>query len=343
MTPWFSLILPCYNVEQYVERCVQSIIAQDYTDYEIILVDDGSTDQTPMICDALAEKYSFIRVIHKENGGLSSARNAGIDDAMGEYIWFIDSDDWIEPGALKQLFYSSSNGRPDIVKFAHYRIESQKEFVPHNVEPGLYQGNAGIEYLLRKGLSAAGHYCLSAWSHLYRRDFILLNQLRFVLERWIGSEDYLFNIQALFHVSCLQVISKALYNYEMRPGSLTQTYKGDLMNRYGTLYQELRKYHKSVEENQTIQRLIDRFFVWHLAIGTSLLQEYSRIKVGADVRRIRRNAREILKRNDVQTAAKNSDRLGLGLRKNVQLWAIRCQAEWLFYWLYVIKPGIKRK
>lgn len=98
-----SIIIPVYNVEDYLHRCVESILVQDYYNYEIILVDDGSTDSSGAICDELAREHSFIRVIHKSNGGQSSARNVGLEEAVGKYIWFIDSDDYIAPKDRKSV------------------------------------------------------------------------------------------------------------------------------------------------------------------------------------------------------------------------------------------------
>ena len=98
-----SVIVPVYNVEAYLPRCVDSILAQSYSNLEVILVDDGAKDASGAICDAYAAKDPRVKVIHKENGGLSSARNAGLDIALGEYIAFVDSDDWIEPDAYQHL------------------------------------------------------------------------------------------------------------------------------------------------------------------------------------------------------------------------------------------------
>ena len=94
--PLISVIVPVYKAEQYLDRCVQSIVDQTYKNLEIILVDDGSPDNCPAMCDAWAEKDSRVRVIHKENGGVASARNVGLDNAVGQYISFVDSDDWID-------------------------------------------------------------------------------------------------------------------------------------------------------------------------------------------------------------------------------------------------------
>lgn len=342
MTPWFSLILPCYNVEQYVERCVQSILSQEFSDYEIVLVNDGSTDQTPACCDELAEKHSCIRVVHKANGGLSSARNAGMDIAQGKYIWFIDSDDWIEPGALTQLYQACCDGEPEIVKFAHYRVEKEKKAVPLNVDAGLYQGQEQIDMLKRKAFCEPGQYSLSACMHAYLRDSLVKYQLRFVSERVVGSEDYLFNLQVLFHVRSVQVISVALYTYEMRAGSLTQTYKPDLLERYNELYRRLKQYNQKNGADQETDKLIDRFYVWRLVVGGALLQEYcSMLATGKPETQARRAARAILNRKEVQEAAKNSNQTLLRWQKKLQLYAIRLRFEGLFFWLYVVKPGIK--
>ena len=107
--PKVSIIVPVYKAEQYLHRCVDSILSQSFTDCELILVDDGSPDKSGEICDEYASRDSRIQVIHKQNGGVSSARNAGLDVAHGEYVWFVDSDDWIENDSLKEIYNIMSN------------------------------------------------------------------------------------------------------------------------------------------------------------------------------------------------------------------------------------------
>ena len=127
MTPFFSIILPSYNVEKYLDRCVKSFLAQSFTDYEIIIVDDGSTDRTGEIADSYVGKYDFIKCIHKDNGGLSSARNAGIAEAKGQFIHMCDADDWVTPTFLEIIATKAigdigiASQVPDIVKFNYYR------------------------------------------------------------------------------------------------------------------------------------------------------------------------------------------------------------------------------
>lgn len=100
MAPLFSIVVPVYNTAEYIEQCVRSILLQDFTFFELILVDDGSTDGSSILCDEFASKDARVKVVHQENSGVSVARNRGLDVAIGRYVWFCDSDDWIEPGAL---------------------------------------------------------------------------------------------------------------------------------------------------------------------------------------------------------------------------------------------------
>lgn len=340
MAPFFSIILPVYNVEAYLERCLHSILSQGFDEMEIILVDDGSTDASPAICDAYARRYGCIRVIHKENGGLSSARNAGLQAARGQYIWFVDSDDWIEPGAL-DLLHRACEGLPDMVKFAHCRVAGGKTAVPGLIPAGCYQSEDELAPLMRQAFCAASKYLLSAWSHVYRRGFLTQHQLRFESERLICSEDYLFNLLALLHVQKLLVLDMPLYCYELRPGSLTQTYKPDLAERYTALYCHLRAYYQQQGALEKWGGLIDRFYVWHLMAGTCFAHEYRHIGPASPAKAARRRVRGMMARPEMQTALRGCDRAGLTRKRRMLLLAMRWRAEGLFYYLHVLKPGIK--
>ncbi len=342
--PFFTLILPCYKVAAYVERCVRSILAQDFTDYQIILVDDGSPDETPAICDRLAAEHDCILVIHKENGGLSSARNAGLEIAQGQYVWFVDSDDWIEPGALRLLHAACTDGKPEIVKFSHYRVTETSAAVPHHVEPGLYAGTERCDVLRRKALCEAGRYCLSACFHVYRRSFLQKRHMGkysmgFISEQIVGSEDYLFNLQLLLGAECVRVLEEPLYSYELRQGSLTQTYKSDLFQRYAALHQQLRAYAQQSGQDRYLP-LIDRFFLWHLLVGTCMTQEY--LTEAHPAAKARRNVRRMLGTPEVRRALRGADTAGLSTQKRLQLLAMRLKFEGLFYYLFVRRPAGKR-
>ena len=341
MTPYFSLILPIYNVAPYLKRCIDSILSQNFKDYEIILVDDGSTDDSPQICDAYAESLSNVRVIHKVNGGLSSARNAGLEIAEGQYIWWIDSDDWIEPGALEQLYIASFEKTPDIVKFHYFRVEHEPNEVPSNAEPGEYIGNEAVDVLLQKAFFTTGKYLLSACFHIYRRAFLANAHVCFDSERAVGSEDYLFNLSLLPMAKSVFMLSKPLYSYFLRNGSLTQTYKKDLYKRYVCLHNTLSKIYQTEDMLDRHQSGLSFFFVWHLVRGTCMTQEYQLLQ-GYDAKEGRKQVRKMLSSKELQSALTRCDKRSLSRKQKAMLLAMRLKMEWFFYYLFVIKPKVAK-
>lgn len=136
----FSVIVPIYKVEKYVRKCIESILSQTYEDYELILVDDGSPDNCPSICDEYAEKDRRIIVIHKSNGGLVSARNIGVQTASGDYICYVDGDDWIQNNFLETIYNRGiSQDNPDMVVFGALRqYENHQVKIPAGAPEGLY-------------------------------------------------------------------------------------------------------------------------------------------------------------------------------------------------------------
>lgn len=331
MQPFFSLILPVYNVEAYLDKCMRSILAQDFDDYEIILVDDGSTDSSPAICDACAEKYAHVHVIHKPNGGLSSARNAGFEAAKGRYVWFIDSDDAIEPGSLKKL-HGACQDDPDMVKFNSIRSGERRQEIKCNVREGLYRG----EELMEKALCSGGKYVLSAWSHLYRRETLDEAGISFVNEREIGSEDYLFNLSLLPRMKRVRMLGDCLYDYAQREGSLTRKYREGLIGKYARLRDLLLK-----NCPEKYAALIHRFYIWHLIAGTCIPHEYHRITDDHSLSDGRRNVRSVFHSSDFQLSLKNCCRKNLTAGKKIQLLAMKVGFEALFYHLHVVRPGRK--
>lgn len=339
MQPYFSVILPIYNVEQYLPRCVDSILSQSFADYELILVDDGSPDGCPQLCDRLAAKDARIRVIHKENGGLSSARNAGMAAAQGKYIWWVDSDDWIESGALQRLYDETHETFPDVVKFSHYRSGAEITQVKSCVQPGLYEG-AQLEALLDAAFASAGRFGLSAWTYAYRRDAV--SQIRFVSERQVGSEDYLFNLMLLPCIQKMLVLPDALYYYDLRDGSLTQRYRSSLAEQYASLCRQLTDFYKSIGKDSLIAQ-VSRFYIWHLMMGTCIQHEYSKINESHSMKDARRNVRALLGDGYFRKALRRSDKANLPLKKRAYLAAMGLRMECVFYWIYVVSPERKKR
>lgn len=164
MEPLISVIVPVYKVELYLRQCVDSLLAQTYSNLEIILVDDGSPDNCPLICDEYARKDSRIRVIHKENGGLSDARNVGIAAARGEYIGFIDSDDWVMPDMYEYLYNGMQQYGADITVCEYYEVWAKKYRATYRPEVRIFEGSDVVNAIL---MLKVGSY---AWNKLYKRE-----------------------------------------------------------------------------------------------------------------------------------------------------------------------------
>lgn len=211
--PLISVIVPVYKVEQYLDRCVQPIVDQTYTNLEILLVDDGSPDNCPAMCDAWAEKDSRIRVIHKENGGLSDARNAGLALATGEYISFIDSDDWIAPEMLEKLFAALQREDSDIAACTVQMVwEDDTPSRLLTVQQNRVLDNAEAQKaLLRETLLKQ-----PVWYKLYRRDII--KDIPFEVGKY--HEDVYWSYQAIGNARRVSLIDYIGYFYFQRSGSI---------------------------------------------------------------------------------------------------------------------------
>lgn len=214
-----SVIVPVYKVENYLHRCVDSILAQTYTNLEIILVDDGSPDRCGEICDEYAAKDSRIRVIHQENGGLSAARNAGLDLCTGEYIVFVDSDDYLDPALMETLIGQA--GTADCISSGFVSVDENE------VPLGRYCAETGID--LPGPVVLEQHYSgenarlninsVYVWGRLYRRQ--VWDGLRFPVG--LVFEDMFLMPHILFRCKSVKFVPYAGYYYRKTPGSITQS------------------------------------------------------------------------------------------------------------------------
>lgn len=270
-----SIILPIYNVKDYLERCVESIEVQSFKDYEVILVDDGSTDGSGDLVEKLAKRFINSRVVHKVNGGLSSARNAGLEVATGQYVFMIDSDDWIEANAFETIV-NCIKDNPDIIKFNLIRRPDGNK-VYSTAKPGYYDKKAIEEELIRDAIEDTGNFIFSAWSHVYKLDFLNKKSLRFVSEREIGSEDYLFNTQTYLEADSIIIIKDAIYDYDCRDGSLTQKYRKNLFSQYIKLHSLMQNAVNKCKKDDVFSESIVYSFVEKM-IGVCIQNECLRTK-----------------------------------------------------------------
>lgn len=216
-----SIIVPVYKVEQYLRKCVDSLLNQDLPseEYEIILVDDGSPDGSPAICDDYAKAHDNVRVIHRQNGGLSAARNSGIEVAQGKYVQFVDSDDFLEPDVLKTLVEKMDADNLDVLRFNYQNVNEQYEiFEPNKISKPFvdYRDEIcdGLTFLNER----LGYGCY-AWQFMLRRE--MLDGCVFM--EGIYFEDVEWTPRLLLKASRVTSGDLIIYNYLMRQGSITQS------------------------------------------------------------------------------------------------------------------------
>ena len=224
----FSIIIPIYNVEKYVEQCLESVDGQSYEDYEIILVNDGSTDASETICkNFVANSNRNYQIINQANGGLSAARNTGLAAAKGQWIVFVDSDDYISTDLLKNLDAAMAKNDADLYTFNHNRIDTNGNFVAkklYAVENARLSFKSEAEmtkYICDEFLNYGLGW--EAWGMIYKRSIIEENNISFQDTKDVFAEDLCFALQYLMHVNSIYVLCDLLYNYRIRPGSLLET------------------------------------------------------------------------------------------------------------------------
>lgn len=238
-----SFVVPVYKVEAYLRQCVESLTCQTYRDIEIILVDDGSPDGSPALCDQLATEDSRIRVVHKENGGLSDARNAGLKVATGEYVVFVDSDDWWENADSLQLLVIELKRFPNL-DFLGFNFKKQFEgtgkivFAPAYSEATLsaFDSSECLYALAKQGV-----FPISACTKLMRREFLMEHNLFFI--KGLISEDIPWFIELISASKKCRFVNMYVYNYRQeRVGSITNSFSVKKFNdRIGIIKSESAK------------------------------------------------------------------------------------------------------
>lgn len=221
MTPKISVIVPVYNTEKYLRRCVDSILAQTFTDFELLLIDDGSTDSSGAICDEYAQKDSRVRVFHKENGGVSSARNLGLNKAKGEYIAFVDGDDWISSDMYESLLNKIKNEEADIVYCDFFFVYANDTLEYRN----LNQSDDRISFIKK--------YMTTGWTSmcnmLINRNLFFKWDLEFI-ENICVCEDFNLSVKLYFYAERIAKVDKCLYYYNrINENSTLHNYTKDVM------------------------------------------------------------------------------------------------------------------
>ena len=252
-SPKISIIVPVYNVQKYIEQCLKTLVAQTMKDIEIIIVDDGSPDESYKIYERFAAQDPRIRIIKKKNAGVSEARNTGIDSANGEFLMFVDSDDWIEPNACEAMYKEYERTKADFIVADAYTVTNGKQhrnrvfnqnFVTEDPQFFKDYARACIAYgfnprpAVKWNISGLG----SPWNKLYRRSIVLEHGLRF--DPYVKGiyDDNLFCLHYLTCIHKMSYITVPVYDYRIVGASITQSYKANTLDISARIFKRIQEY-----------------------------------------------------------------------------------------------------
>lgn len=265
-----SVIIPVYNTERYVRQCVDSVLNQTYMPEEIILVDDGSTDNSSEICDRYGKEYAQIRVIHKKNAGLGMARNTGLNVAKCEYVMFLDSDDYINEDMIEKLYIGSENQNFDLVRSGFIRTDLSGNVIE---ERGYHKERAYNKFEVENDLlprifgslpNRHDSFEMGVTCSLLRRKIIIDNKILFPSERVLISEDLVFNISFMNLIHNAKVIKYCGYMYRTNPNSLTIKFRADRFEASKRLYLHVREQIMRLELKNDSELRWDKTFLIYL-------------------------------------------------------------------------------
>lgn len=264
--PLISVVVPVYNVQMYLDRCVHSLVGQTYENIEILLIDDGSTDNSPCMCDRWAQQDGRIRVVHKQNAGLGMARNSGLEIAVGQYAMFVDSDDYIVPFAVEHAYEQMRKTQAQVVCYGFAEVDSAgNEIVciaPSPVQT-VFDGNEVQQHLLPALIfpdvvedGGDWHLALSACFMLFSMELIRRANWRFVSEREIISEDTYSLLKLYKHVQKAVVLPESLYYYCENQASLSHAYRSDRYEKNRIFYDRCAELCEEMGYGERVRRRI---------------------------------------------------------------------------------------
>lgn len=296
-----SVIVPIYNVEKYLERCLESLVNQSLQEIEIILIDDGSTDKSPLICDKYAKQDRRIKVVHKQNQGLGMARNTGLELASGEYVAFIDSDDFIEKNAYREMYdmIKAENAEMLITNYYEYVTNTcEKKEMRTVCDARIVEG----EEIKKLACQMVGFnpfekneddIGMSVWKNMYFRKFIEENRIKFCSEREYVSEDAIFQLMTIPKMKKVKLSTNCYYYYCKNDNqSLSLTFRESKFEEYKKLYQKEYELLKTNEIVETGKYYIATTFLGNIRahIKQLSLSQYSKKRKKELIEKIEKDA-----------------------------------------------------
>lgn len=335
----FTIIVPIYNVEKYLRKCIDSILAQTHTDFELILVDDGSPDHSPQICDEYAAMDSRIQVIHKLNGGLVSARQTGLAAARGEYVLHVDGDDWVAEDLLEELYQIIQNhNAPDIIQYDAYRVYADRmERVQSYTHPGYYHRTEMEQDIIPSMIHDRRRPFLAAripgyiWSKAMKRNII---QDHYCADCAIKLEDFACVYECIYFSNSFYYHDKPLYYYN-------KTNEGSIMTKYDAFYfqnhSRVIQYisaHLGVYSLE-VQRQIEAFNASGICIGV-----FHEVRHGKNLMEASRHIKREL---NATTCLKNANTKGLPLHAKIYIHLLKCRMYYLALLMAKVYLTLKEK
>lgn len=326
-SPLFSVIVPAYNSAAYLEKCVQSVLKQSCGDFELILVDDGSADQTGSICEAFAGADSRVRMFSKENGGHTSARNEGLRHAAGEYVLFLDSDDWISPDVLDICKAEIHKNAPDVLIYRLYNTGT-KRFLEQPVPCGTYDlrapGNPIMPSLLmdRQGKAA---FAKGLSGKVFRREVVFHNQMQVPAQLRIAEDGAVF-VASMLDASRVSVIPDATYYMDVREGSVSRSSDAKAFERLPFLFAYYRERMEQQDDDFFCQ--FQRYIVAQLYTATLMV-----IRSGGGKAELNAGLAAARQEPMVSDALRQAEFGIKGYKLIVKKWILRCRLWKLAAWL----------
>lgn len=343
-----SLIVPVYNEEKCLGICMESLLGQTFGDIEIILVDDGSKDESPRLCDAYAGQDDRVKVIHKKNAGLGMARNSGLECAEGEYVGFIDSDDYVQPDMCEKMYRAAQESDADIVLAGMYQVGGNlfaadgAKKVCCFPEQEMFDGYQGRERLMLGIVGALpweeedSRYNFSVCKNIYRRRIIEENDLRFYSEREVISEDLLFLLKFVSHVERGIGIPGAYYYYKRNDISVTKQYRPDLFLQFKKMAEAVRNELQYLLPETDAQLYVDRLFQARARVALVSEVQHA-IDIGIGYRGVRKALYDISSDEELQKVLHRYPYRQLPRKQMIFAFAMRYRLTALQYVLVCLK------
>ena len=334
-----SVIVPVYNTKLYLRRCVESLLCQSYKQLEVILVDDGSTDGTSALCDGLQAEDGRIHVVHKKNAGQGLARNDGIAIARGEYIAFVDSDDYMENNSYEVILNKMLESGADLCAFGYLQQDNDGKVLSQaNVTRNIYDEedirSKFVLHFFGDSMEDDNLRGVSSCMSVYRSDIIRDHEISFQSEREIFSEDTLFNLDYCYYAGSVITISDVLYHYCLKEDSFTKGYQENRLELTDQFCRILRGYTKKYQLGKSVDNRI-RMVLW-ISIIDCIKQEISGGRE-SKFTEIFRKLRLLANREEVQDNIRHMDIAGMGLKQRLLWHAIYHKNVLIIYVLGYIK------